>query len=187
MRDSIVFPLFSVFVWTGENVSNRLRVDAYFFLKKRKKSPFSNENGYVWTGAKSYSKLSRANRVTIQLTVRAWSHEPGKQCAWTVFHPLSCFSLGSFASHRVACSGLSDSIMGTYFKTSKAKIRRAWLGKGGGGLFPAPARFSHFFLMNDISPPSWSLEQASRRAARQAWILEKFPPGITDSQPSWLG
>ena len=31
MRDAIVFPLFSVFVWTGENDSNRLRVEAYFF------------------------------------------------------------------------------------------------------------------------------------------------------------
>ena len=67
MRDAIVFPLFSVFVWTGENDSNRLRVDAYFF-----------ENGgknlrYVWTGTKSYSKLSRANCVTIKLTVRAWA------------------------------------------------------------------------------------------------------------------
>ena len=37
------------------------------------------------------------NCVTIQLTVRAWSHEPGKQYAWTVCYPLSCFSLGSFA------------------------------------------------------------------------------------------
>ena len=42
-------------------------------------------------------KLSRANCVTIQLTVRAWSHEPGKQCAWAVCYSLSCFSLGSFA------------------------------------------------------------------------------------------
>ena len=42
-------------------------------------------------------KLSRASCVTIQLTVRAWSHEPGKQCAWTVCDPLSCFSFGSFA------------------------------------------------------------------------------------------
>ena len=29
-------------------------------------------------------KLSRANWVTIKLTVRAWSHEPGKQRAWTL-------------------------------------------------------------------------------------------------------
>ena len=32
---------------------------------------------------------------------------------------------------RLACARLSDSIVGTY--TSKAKIRRARLGKGGGG------------------------------------------------------
>ena len=42
-------------------------------------------------------KLSRANCVTIQLSVRAWSHEPGKKCAWTVCYPLSCFTLLSFA------------------------------------------------------------------------------------------
>ena len=168
MRDAIVFLLFSVFVWMGENDSNRLRVDAYFYENGGKKSLFSNENGYVWMGAKSYLKLSRANCVTIQLTVRAWSHEPGTQCAWIVCHPLSCFSLGSFASHRVAWSRLSDSMMGTYFKTSKAKIRRTRLEKGGGGLFPAPTRFTHFFLLNDILPLSQSLEQASRQADRQA-------------------
>ena len=33
--------------------------------------------------------------------------------------------------YTVACARLSDSIVGTY--TSKAKIRRARLGKGGGG------------------------------------------------------
>ena len=30
VRDAIVFPVFSVFVWAGENDSNTLRVDAYF-------------------------------------------------------------------------------------------------------------------------------------------------------------
>ena len=51
-------------------------------------------------------------------------------------------------------------------KLPKAKIRRARLGKGGGGggrsVSPqAPARFSHFFLPNDFSPLSRSLEQAN--------------------------
>ena len=44
--------------------------------------------------AQQIPKLSRANCVTIQLTV---SHEPGKQCAWSVSYPLYCFSLGSLA------------------------------------------------------------------------------------------
>ena len=43
----------------------------------------------------------------------------------------------------LACARLSNSIVRTYFKTSKAKIRR-----------------SHFFLLNDFSPLSQSLEQA---------------------------
>ena len=45
-------------------------------------------------------------------------------------------------------------------------MRRVRLGKGGGGggkngLSPAPARFSHFFLLNDFSSLSRSLEQAT--------------------------
>ena len=35
-----------VFVWTGENDSNTLRVDAYFFENGEKKFRF-----HVWTGA----------------------------------------------------------------------------------------------------------------------------------------
>ena len=31
VTDAIVFPLFSVLVWTGENNSNTLSVDAYIF------------------------------------------------------------------------------------------------------------------------------------------------------------
>ena len=43
MRDAIVFRRFSVFVWTGENDSNTLRVDAYFFENGGKKlSVFKN-------------------------------------------------------------------------------------------------------------------------------------------------
>ena len=38
-------------------------------------------------------KLSHANCVTIQLTIRAGSHDLGKQCPWTVCYLLSCFSL----------------------------------------------------------------------------------------------
>ena len=43
MRDAIVFPLFSVFVWTGENDSNRLRVDAYFFENGEKNLRFQTK------------------------------------------------------------------------------------------------------------------------------------------------
>ena len=39
------FHRFSVFVWTGENDSNTLRVDAYFFENGEKKSPFSRVDG----------------------------------------------------------------------------------------------------------------------------------------------
>ena len=39
------FHRFSVFVWTGENDSNTLRVDAYFFENGEKNLRF-----HVWTG-----------------------------------------------------------------------------------------------------------------------------------------
>ena len=51
-----------------------------------------------------------------------------------------------------------------HIKTSKAKTRRARLGKGRGGGVKngrAPARFSHFLLLNDFPPTSRSLEQAN--------------------------
>ena len=44
---------FCVYVWTGENALNTLRVDANFFQKRRKKPPFSKISPYVWTGPKS--------------------------------------------------------------------------------------------------------------------------------------
>ena len=49
-----------------------------------------------------------------------------------------CFGQKTVTNQRlatnknIACARLSDSIVGTY-ETSKAKIRRARLGKGGGG------------------------------------------------------
>ena len=54
VRDSIAFPLYSVFVWTGESDSNTLRMNPYFFFQNgEKKSPFSKIARYVWMGPKS--------------------------------------------------------------------------------------------------------------------------------------
>ena len=72
---------------------------------------------------------------------------------------LSCF--------QIACARLSDSIEQTKSrrnKSSKVKIRRARLGKGGGGrpVSPqSPRVFRIFFSLNDFSPLPRSLEQAS--------------------------
>ena len=63
----------------------------------------------------------------------------------------------------VACVRLSDSMV-ERIKTSKAKMRRARLGKGGGG-GGKNGRFSHFFLLNDFPPPSRSLEKATTAVA----------------------
>ena len=49
------FHRFSVFVWTGENDSNTLRVDAYFFENGEKNLRF-----YVWTGPQLSGSLHRA-------------------------------------------------------------------------------------------------------------------------------
>ena len=74
------FHRFSVFMWTGENDSNTLRVDGYFF-ENGKKNPFSKISGYVWTiidttehskthqntpDNQSTSKLAKANQNTNQ-------------------------------------------------------------------------------------------------------------------------
>ena len=65
---------------------------------------------------------------------------------------------GSFSAMSVAFARLSDSIMRTYLnEQSENKTRATWER----GLSPAPARFSHFFLLNDFSPLSRSLEQAT--------------------------
>ena len=71
-------------------------------------------------------------------------------------------------------------------QTRKAKIRRARLSKGDGGgekngreppcLSPAPARFSHFFLLNDFSPLSQSLEQATPYATCTFPIMHFISP-----------
>lgn len=39
-RDAIYFDRFSVFVWTGENDSNTLSVEAYFGENGEEKCPF---------------------------------------------------------------------------------------------------------------------------------------------------
>ena len=72
-------------------------------------------------------KLSGANCLTIQLTVRAWSHEPGKQCAWTVFYPLSCFLLGSFSGPPGKRNYLENCHPGTrYHNTGIPANRAGW-------------------------------------------------------------
>ena len=55
--------------------------------------PYSIVFSHTRTTKTAIPKLSRANCVTIQLTIRAWSHEPGKQCPWTVCYLFSRFSL----------------------------------------------------------------------------------------------
>ena len=55
MRDIIVFPLFSVFVWTGENDSITLRVDACFFKTEGKNLRF---NKYLDTYGRDLRTIS---------------------------------------------------------------------------------------------------------------------------------
>ena len=110
LREHLMMDTFIAYFWKGGNFleSNRAkwpRKQAFFHCRTVKGT---ESNNFKCKGRSMYSliheqwkrqipKLSRANCVTIQLTVRAWSHEPGKQCAWAVCYSLSCFSLGSFA------------------------------------------------------------------------------------------
>jgi len=43
---------YGVVVWTGENDTKTISVDANLFSKRSKTAPFSFENGLVWTGPK---------------------------------------------------------------------------------------------------------------------------------------
>ena len=52
-------------MWTGENDSNTLRVDAYFSENGGKKSPFSKISRYLWTGPE-YNMTQRKSCVTCQ-------------------------------------------------------------------------------------------------------------------------
>ena len=97
---------FIAYFWKGGNFleSNRAkwpRKQAFFHCRTVKGT---ESNNFKCKGRSMYSliheqwkrqipKFSRANCVTIQLTVRAWSHEPGKQCAWTECYQLSCSHL----------------------------------------------------------------------------------------------
>ena len=55
VKNYFVFHRFNVLVWTSENNSNALRVDAYYFENGR--SPFSEISGYVWMGLKMCGKF----------------------------------------------------------------------------------------------------------------------------------
>ena len=97
---------------------------------------YNFSNGPSLTRKRQILKLSRTNCVRKQLTVRAWSHEPGwlallrwllswyymkraspeplflcrdwKQCAWVACYPLSCFLLGSFSRLPGMCDRLGN-------------------------------------------------------------------------------
>ena len=71
---------------------------------------------------------------------------------------------GSAVKSLLACARLSESIV---VKTSKAKIRQARPS-------PAPARFSHFLLLNDFPPPSRSLEQAKSHSTILQWLRRQI-------------
>ena len=55
VKNYFVFHRFNVLVWTSENDSNALRVDAYYFENGR--SPFSKICGYLWMGFKICGKF----------------------------------------------------------------------------------------------------------------------------------
>ena len=52
MRGTILFPLFSISIWTGEDDSNILGVDTYIFENGWRKSLVSKISGQVWTWPK---------------------------------------------------------------------------------------------------------------------------------------
>ena len=66
MRDALVFPLFSVFVWTGENDSSTLRMDKYFFENGGKNLRFQTKTD---TFGRGLSLLGNGNGKAINSTI----------------------------------------------------------------------------------------------------------------------
>ena len=70
-------------------------------------------------------KRSRANCVTIQLTVRTWSHEPGKQCACPVSRLVhSPGSPASVITWKISTRDSGITIPGSYICTVPQMILR---------------------------------------------------------------
>ena len=70
-------------------------------------------------------KRSRANCVTIQLTVRTWSHEPGKQCACPVSRLVhSPGSPASVITWKISTQDSGITIPGSYICTVPQMILR---------------------------------------------------------------
>ena len=77
-------------------------------------------------------------------------------------------------------------------KTRKAKIRSARLGKGGrrggggDGALSLPSLRAFFailfntYLLNDFSPPSWSLEQAKWGVQEKTFLSDERQPEVMD-------
>ena len=125
------------------------------FLRLENSPPpsYNFSNGPSLTRKRQILKLSRTNRVRKQLTVRAWSHEPGwlalprwllswyymkraspeplflcrdwKQCAWVACYPLSCFLLGSFSRLPGMCDRLETFHSGSRHHNAGIPANRA--------------------------------------------------------------
>ena len=89
MRDTIVLSLFIVFVWTAENDSNTVLVEAYFFGKRRKKSPFSKISRYVWRVPKTPEPASVCMQICEKLIHNTYKEQKITQkpgLAWNTTH-----------------------------------------------------------------------------------------------------
>ena len=89
MRDTVVLSLFSVFVWTAENDSNTLLVEAYFLENGGKNSPFSKTSRYVWRGPKTPEPASVRMQIFEKLIHNTYKEPKVTQkpsLAWNTTH-----------------------------------------------------------------------------------------------------
>ena len=121
--------------------------------RKDSKPAFYGESSIVFCRIRNAYR-----RVPVDLMV----HLP---CNW-------CSAMWLLTLLAFACARLSDSIVGTFLKRAKRKGKATWK--------RAPARFSHLFWLIDLSPLSWSLEQAT--LAREKALRGALD--ITISRPS---
>ena len=74
VRDALVFPLFSVFVWTGENDSNTLRMDMYFLENGGKNLRFQTKTDTCGRGLSLLGNgKGKAINSTVSVRTRAQS------------------------------------------------------------------------------------------------------------------
>ena len=115
MRDTLVFPLFSVFVWMGENDSNTLRADTNFLKTEGKYLRFQTKTD---TCGRGLSLLGNGNGKAINSTISVRTRAQSLLFSSNVNSLQSFKQLGPLENHE------QSEIMGSLFFQRHFRGRR---------------------------------------------------------------